>query len=59
MAQWVKDPVLSLLWPGFDPWLRCFCMLWVCQNKNKNLSGLLGKMASSHFQIPLQSDMAM
>ena len=20
MAQWVKDPVLSLLWFGFDPW---------------------------------------
>ena len=20
MAQWVKDMLSSLLWPGFDPW---------------------------------------
>ena len=32
MAQWVKDPALSLLWFGsllwyrFHPWLRNFCM---------------------------------
>ena len=32
MAQWVKDPVLSLqkfglpLWLGFDFWPRNFCM---------------------------------
>ena len=32
MAQWVKDPTLSLLWlrsflrHGFDPWLGKFCM---------------------------------
>ena len=25
----VKDLVLSLLWLGFDPWLRSFRMLWV------------------------------
>ena len=24
----VKDPVLSLLWPGFDPWPGNFCMSW-------------------------------
>ena len=35
MAQWVKDLVLSLpwlmslLWCGFDPWPRNFCMLRV------------------------------
>jgi len=35
MAQWVKDPALSLLclglllWCGFDPWLGNFRMLWV------------------------------
>ena len=22
MAQWAKDPVLSLLWQRFDPWPR-------------------------------------
>ena len=32
VAQWVKDPALSLLWlwlqlwHGFDPWPRNFCM---------------------------------
>ena len=26
MAQWVKDPVLLLLWYGFDPWPRSFHM---------------------------------
>ena len=32
MAQWVKDPALSLmwlrslLWSRFDPWPRNFCM---------------------------------
>lgn len=34
MAQWLKDPVLSLLWPRFDPWLRSLCMLQA-QPKNK------------------------
>ena len=28
MAQQVKDPVLSLLWDGFDPWPRNFRMSW-------------------------------
>ena len=26
VAQWVRDPVLSLLWCGFNPWLGNFCM---------------------------------
>ena len=26
VAQWVKDPVLSLLWRGFDTWIRNYCM---------------------------------
>lgn len=25
MAQWVKSPVLSLLWGKSDPWPRNFC----------------------------------
>ena len=30
LVQWVKDPVLSLQWGGFDPWPRNFHMsqLW-------------------------------
>ena len=27
VAQWVKDPALSLLWCGFSPWPRSFHML--------------------------------
>ena len=27
-AQWVMDLVLSLLWPGFDPWPGNFHMPW-------------------------------
>ena len=27
VAQWVKDPALSLLWLGFNPWSRNFHML--------------------------------
>ena len=33
MAQWVKDPVLSLLWHGFDPWPGNFCMPWAWPKK--------------------------
>ena len=42
MAQWVKDPALSLLWlwfqlwHRFDSWPREFCILWVQQNKQTN-----------------------
>ena len=32
MAQWVKDPALSLLWLGFDPWPRKFHMPWALPN---------------------------
>ena len=41
MAQRVKDPVLSLLWLwsllwyGFSPWLKNFCMPWVWPQKQK------------------------
>ena len=33
VAQWVKDPTLSLpwlclLWHGFEPWPGTFCMPW-------------------------------
>ena len=41
MAQWVKDPALSLLWLvlalwlRFDPWLGNFCMLWALLKKKK------------------------
>ena len=41
VAQWVKDPVLSLqclgslLQHGFSPWLRDICMLQVQLKKDK------------------------
>ena len=35
VVQWVKDPALSLLWCGFDPWPGKFHMLWVWQKKKK------------------------
>ena len=34
VVRWVKDLALSLLWHGFNPWPRNFCMLQK-QNKNK------------------------
>ena len=36
VAQWLKDPVLSLLGCRFNPWTRKFCMLRV-QGKKKLL----------------------
>ena len=44
MAQQVKEPVLSLLWSGFHPWPRNFCMLqaWRKTNKQKTLLTDLG-----------------
>ena len=42
VAQWVKDPALSLqwlwllLWHGFDPWPRNFHMPWAQPKKNLN-----------------------
>ena len=41
VAQWAKDPVLSLLWlwlllwHGFDPWPGNFCMLQAGPKKKK------------------------
>ena len=29
VAQWVKDPALSMQRLGFNPWPRNFYMLWV------------------------------
>ena len=49
MAQQVKGPALSLLWLrlllwlGFDPWPRNFCMLQAGQKKKKKK-----KIRSSH-----------
>ena len=37
MAQWVKDPVMSLLWCGFDPWPRNFHMPEVQGKKNQGV----------------------
>ena len=42
LAQWVKDPALSLLWFGlplwheFSPWSGNFYMRWVWANNNNN-----------------------
>ena len=44
LAQWIKDPVLSLqwlrllLWYRFDPWPRNFCMPWVWSKKREKTS---------------------
>ena len=42
MAQEVKDPVLLwlclLVWLGFHPWLRNFCMPWSEKKKKKGFS---------------------
>ena len=53
MAQWVKDPLLSLLCPGsllrhgFDPWPGNFCMPQVGPENEKKTN----KQAKpSHFQ---------
>ena len=35
VAQQIKDPVQSLLWCGFDPWLRNFLMLWAWPKANQ------------------------
>ena len=38
MAQWVKDPAVSLLWHELDPWPGNFWVLQVqLKNKNKNI----------------------
>ena len=35
MAQWVKDQALSLLYYGYHPWPRNFCMPRVPEKKKK------------------------
>ena len=37
VVQWLKDPVLSLLWHGFDPWPQNFCMVWAWPRKKLEL----------------------
>ena len=39
MAQWVKELALSLLWRGFDPWSKNFCMLLAQPRKKKKEKG--------------------
>ena len=34
MAQWAKEPALSLPWLGFNPWLGNLGMLWAWPEKN-------------------------
>ena len=41
MAQWVKDPVLSLLWLRFAPWPGNFCMSQVWPPKKKKWRSLV------------------
>ena len=36
MAQWVKDPALSLQWLGFDPWPGNFCLPWAWPKPNED-----------------------
>ena len=38
MAQWVKDPLLPLLWHGLDPWSGDFCMPPVWSKEKKKVS---------------------
>ena len=35
VVQGVKDLVVSLLWHGFDPWPRNFCMPWAQPEKKR------------------------
>ena len=35
VVQWVKDPVLSMLWLRFDPWPGTSICLGVAKNINK------------------------
>ena len=39
MAQWVKEPALSLMWLGFNPWLGNFCILQYSQIRVCSLAG--------------------
>ena len=39
LAQWVKDPVLSLLWLRLDLWPRNFHMPWTQTKISKYIKG--------------------
>ena len=51
MAQQVKDPVLSLLRCGLNPWPRNFHMAWVQPKKSKAESG--EKKKKKKKQLPI------
>ena len=36
MVQWIKEPALSLMWRGFDPWPRNFYMVWMRPKKGES-----------------------
>ena len=42
VAQWVKDLAFSMLWHGFYPWPRNFCMLRIWPKKIQLVSSLCG-----------------
>ena len=58
MAQWVKDLVLPLLWLGwllwwgFNPWPRNFCMPQLQPKKKKACNGLVPSMLGILFFFP-------
>ena len=45
VAQWVKDLVLSLLWPRFDPWRGNFCMHQGAKRSGGGGGGFQGSLA--------------
>ena len=47
MAQWVKDPSLSLLWLGFSPWPGNFHKPRAPPKKKKNSTLLCGSSAGA------------
>ena len=58
VAQWIKDPALSLqwlkllLWHGFDLWPRDFCKLWLPQKERKKERGEGGGRKEGRNEIP-------
>ena len=51
MVQWVKDPALSLLWRGFNPWPGSFSMPWEWPKQNKTKKAKrIAKMTLTLFQ---------
>ena len=57
VTQWVKDPALSLLWRGFDPWPGNFLMPWVWPKKKKNKYRYINikTISSKHIRFNLQT----